>query len=585
MLLLLVSVLLANIIARYSLGGALVWAQEAAIWLFIALIFLGMPLAHRQRQHLALTLCVDRLPRPLRYGSAVWVDAVITCVTLMLLCASVDLITRIGGISPTLGVPLWLKFALIPFSAAISLVYIACRGVNSSLPLWHGPVAVLAGGLLYLAIQPQSGLSLPMDSASLVMLLTFALTLLLGVPIAFAMLFAVLVSGLSIPLLPPAALVQNLVNGVGKFLLLAIPLFITAGALMNAGGLSRRLLDFAFALVGHWRGGYGQVSVVSSLLYGGISGSSYSETALSAQWLVPHMVRQGYSPAFAAAITASSGILPNLIPPSIALLIVAAVANLSVTALWFAGIGPGLVVALCLMLAVYWQAPRHRATQRATLAQIVHSGLHVLPVLALVGLILGGIRFGLVTPTEAGVLAVVYAAFLGLVVYREYGRQTLYRALRQAAQDAALVGWLIAAAAPFAWIIVAEHIPQTLIAWLSVWLQHPIILLLLVNVLLLLFGMVLDIGAALLILTPLLMPLAPLIGIDPMHFAVIIVVNLMLGGLTPPIGMLVFITATVTGTAVQSIFRALWPFVGMLLLALLLITGLPVISLGVLRWV
>jgi tripartite ATP-independent transporter DctM subunit len=579
-LLLLIGVLLANIIARYSLGGALVWAQEAAIWLFIALIFLGMPLAHRHRQHLALTVFIHRLPTPLRHGSVLCVDAVVTCVTFMLLFGGVDLITRIGGISPALGVPLWLKFALIPLSAGISVLYIAGRGIDSDQPLWHGPVALLSGGLLYLAVQPQGWLSLATDSASLVMLLAFAVTLLLGVPVAFAMLFAVLVSGLSTPLLPPAALVQNLVNGVGKFLLLAIPLFLTAGALMNAGGLSRRLLDFAFSLVGHWRGGYGQVSVVSSLLYGGISGSSYSEAALSAKLLVPQMIRQGYSPAFACAITASSGILPNLIPPSIALLIVAAVANLSVAALWFAGIGPGVLIAVCLMLAVYWRAPRQGATPRATLGQIARSGLHVLPVLALVGIILGGTRFGLVTPTEAGVLAVVYAGFLGLGVYREYGCKTLYRALSQAAQDAALVGLLIGAAAPFAFILVAEHIPQTLIEWLSTWTDQPMVLLLLVNVLLLLFGMVLDIGAALLILTPLLMPLAAIIGIDPVHFAVIIVVNLMLGGLTPPIGMLAFVTATVTGTPVHFIFRALWPFLLVLLVALLLIIFIPAIAIG-----
>ncbi len=324
--------------------------------------------------------------------------------------------------------------------------------------------------------------------------------------------------------------------------------------------------------------------MVSSLLYGGISGSSYSEAALSAKLLVPQMIRQGYSPAFACAITASSGILPNLIPPSIALLIVAAVANLSVAALWFAGIGPGVLIALCLMLAVYWHAPRQGATPRATLGQIARSGLHVLPVLALVGIILGGIRFGLVTPTEAGVLAVVYAGFLGLGGYREYGCKTLYRALSQAAQDAALVGLLIGAAAPFAFILMAEHIPQTLIGWLSTWTDQPIVLLVLVNVLLLLFGMVLDIGAALLILTPLLMPLAAIIGIDPVHFAVIIVVNLMLGGLTPPIGMLAFVTATITGTPVHSIFRALWPFLLVLLVALLLIIFIPAIAVGVLAF-
>ncbi len=585
-LVVLILIILANVVARYAFGNSLIWAQEAGIWLFITIIFLGIPLAHRARLHLSLNVVVDKLPAAVRRWTDLLVDVVLTAVTLMLLLAGFDLMERIGGTSPALGVPLWLKFAGIPLSCAASLIYIAGRGVEGHSPLWHGPLALVLGGLLYLTINEWQLLALPVNSASLVMGLTFVGGLLLGVPVAFALLFAVFLSGLGAMVLPPAALVQNMVNGVGKFLLLAIPFFLTVGALMNAGGLSRRLMDFAFSLVGHLRGGHAQVSVVSSLLYGGISGSSYSEAALSSKLLVPQMIRHGYAAPFACAITASSGILPNIIPPSIALLIVAAVANLSVGSLWLAGIGPGLVIALCLMVTVYLLARWHghgSASPRASAAQIASKGLHAVPVLVLAVIILGGIRFGIVTPTEAGVLAVVYAWLLGMVGYREYGARGLWEALSRAALEAALVGLLIGAAAPFAFILVAEQVPQTVVGLLTAHIDSVILLLLLANLILLLFGMFLDIGAAILILTPLLMPLGAAIGIDPIHFALIIVVNLMLGGITPPVGMLAFISSTVTGTPVHRIFRALWPFLGALLVALLIITLIPEVSIGILK--
>ncbi len=585
---LLITIIFANVIARYVFSNSIVWAQEAGIWLFIYIIFLGIPLAHRARLHLSLTLFVEMLPPRLRRVTDIFGDVIIAYVTVMLFVAGLDLMARIGGTSPALGVPIWVKFALIPFSCAVSLLYILLRGLEGRWPVWHGPVAILLSGVLYLTINHWQLFSLPTDSATLVMSIAFAAGLVLGVPVAFAMLFAVFISSLGVMVLPPAALVQNIVNGAGKFLLLAIPFFLTAGTLMNSGGLSRRLMDFAFSLVGHFRGGHAQVSVVSSLLYGGISGSSYSEAALSSKLLVPQMLRHGYPAPFACAITAASGVLPNVIPPSIALLIVAAVANLSVGSLWLSGIGAGLVIAICLMITVYllalWKGFTP-AAQRSPVSEMAIKGLHAVPVLVLAIIILGGIRFGIVTPTEAGVLAVVYSLFLGMVVYREYGFRGLAQTLHQSAMEAALVGLLIASAAPFAFILVAEQVPQTVVAVLVDNIGSVILLLLLANLIMLFFGMFLDIGAAILILTPLLMPLGMAIGIDPIHFALIIVVNLMLGGLTPPVGMLAFITSTVTGTPVHLIFRAILPLLAALVGALMIITFVPDVTIGILRFV
>lgn len=584
----LIAIVFANVVGRYFFGRSLVWAEEAGIWLFVSIVFLGLPLAQRAGLHLSLTLLVAALPPRPRRAAALLADAVQVFVTLMLLFAGLEIMRRIGGTSPALLLPVWLKFLFLPLGCAASLLCVALGGLERGRAPWRGPLALLLGALLWLLVQglPPGVLTaaLPGVPASLVMGLAFLAALALGVPVAFALLFGVFLAGLGSGLLPPAAAAQTLVNGVGRFLLLAIPFFLAAGALMNAGGLTRRLLDFAFALVGHLRGGHAQVSVVSSLLYGGVSGSSYAEAALSAKLLVPQMLRHGYGAPFACAVTAASAVLPNLVPPSIALLILAAAANLSVGALWLAAVGPALLVAACLMLAVRLLAGRQRAAApRAGAGEIARCGLHALPVLALALLVVAGLRFGVVTPTEAGVLAVAYALVLGLGVYREYGLRGLAAALRRAALEAALVGLLIGAAAPFAFVLAAEQLPQAAVAALGGLAENPLLLLLLINLALLLFGMILDIGAAILILTPLLLPLAVAAGVDPVHFGVVVVVNLMLGGLTPPVGMLAFVAASVSGTPVHAVFRALLPFLGFLLLALLLVTYLPSLSLGLLR--
>jgi tripartite ATP-independent transporter DctM subunit len=295
------------------------------------------------------------------------------------------------------------------------------------------------------------------------------------------------------------------------------------------------------------------------------------------------MVRRGYPPDLACAITASAAVLPNIIPPSIALLILAAVSNLSVGDLWLAGVGPGVLMTVCLMVMVYvvvrsrnLDAPGKRARAAERLSAFVRA----LPVLVLAIIILGGIRFGVVTPTEAGVLAVAYSLFLGFGIYRNYDLRELWTAIRESAVEAALIGLLIGSAAPFAFVLVSQQVPQDITAAILAISADPILVLLIVNVLLLIFGMALDIGAAILILTPLILPLMIKLGYDPVHIGLVIVVNLMLGGLTPPVGMLAFVTSTVSRTPVHKIFAAILPFLGALVVALLIVSYVPGVSLG-----
>ncbi|MDJ0951194.1 MAG: TRAP transporter large permease subunit [Alphaproteobacteria bacterium] len=579
----LIAIILANVIGRYVFNSSLTWAAESAQWLFIYIIFLAIPLAHRARMHLSITFLVDRLPERPRAALGFGSETIVAYTTILVLFGAQDLIAAIGGTNHVLGLPAWVKFALIPASCGAGLVYIGLRGFDRGEAVWRGPAAIVLAAVLYLVVNQFDLISLRGANPAVTMALAFLIAMALGTPVSFAMLFSTFMANLASGLLPEPAVVQNVVNGAGKFLLLAIPFFITAGALMNVGGLTQRLMDFAFKLVGHFRGGFAQVNVVSSMLYGGISGSSYSEAALGTKLLVPQMVRHGYTPAFSCAITAASAVLPNIIPPSIALLILAAAANLSVGELWLAGVGPGAAIVVCLMVSVYLIA-RVRgigtATERAPGPEKAKAFLHALPVLVLAVVILGGIRFGIVTPTEAGVLAVVYAALLGMVGYRAYGPRGLWQTLQTCAVEAALIGLLIGVAAPFAFVLVAEQVPQTITAYVTGLSDNPYIVLLIANGLMLFFGMFLDIGAAILILTPLLMPLMISLGVDPIHFGLVIVVNLMMGGLTPPVGMLVFLTGTISRTPVHQIFRAIYPFFAALIVALLFVTYVPALALG-----
>lgn len=579
----LILIILCNVGARYIFNYSLTWAAELAQWMFIYVIFLGIPLAERSGLHLSITLMVDRLPARLRLIAQVLAKILVAYTMILLIFGTDVLISAIGGTNVALGVPGWFKFILIPIAAGVTLLYIALSGLETGEARWRGLLEVAAAGLLYFVLNDQAWIALPQFNSAAAMAVVFGVGLVIGMPVAFAMLLSVFVSTMVGGFLPPAAIVQNVVNGSSKFLLLAIPFFITAGALMNRGGLTAYLIDFAHKLVGHMRGGLGQVNVFSSFLYGGISGSSYSEAALGSKLLVPQMVRRGYPADLACAITASSAVLPNIIPPSIALLILAAVSNLSVGDLWLAGVGPGILMCICLMVMVFIvvrargldeRGIRARASERLT------AFISALPVLILAVIILGGIRLGIVTPTEAGVLAVAYSLILGIAVYRNYNLVQLWQTIRESAVEAALIGLLIGSAAPFAFVLVSQQVPQDITSAILVISSDPILVLLIVNLLLLVFGMILDIGAGILILTPLVLPLLVGLGYDPVHIGLMIVVNLMLGGLTPPVGMLAFVTSTVTKTPVHKIFTAILPFLGALMVALLIVSYVPGVSLG-----
>jgi tripartite ATP-independent transporter DctM subunit len=577
-------VTLLGVISRYVFNASFTWTAETAQWLFIYLIFIGVPLAHRFRMHIAIDVMHNVMPVSLKQAHQVLVDALVAYTTIALMFGARQLISMIGGMSTAIPFPNWLQYAGIPVSCAVGLVYLALRDLEASGGRWCGVVGVVVGALLYVASNVVGWVVLPQGPPMLTLTLSFGVSLLIGVPVAFAMVLSVFLTNMSVIVLPAPAIVQNIVRGSGQFLILAIPLFVLGGALMNVGGLTQRLIDFSYSLVRHMRGSLGQVTVVSATFYGGMSGSSTAEAALGAKMLQPAMVRDGYKPEFAAATCAAAAVLPNIIPPSIGMLMIAAVTDISVGQMFMAGIGAGLLLAVCLMSAVFFMATRYSygaSAPRASWGDRARSGVVAFPVILLAVFIIISLRFGVATPTEVGAVAVAYALFLG-AIYRSFNVKELWKVLAATAIDAALIGFLIGAALPFGFVLAAERVPQAILAFAMQWMGAKWSVLMFINVIMIIAGMFMDIGAAILILTPLFYPLVLHVGVDPVHFGLIVICNLMLGGLTPPVGMLAFIVATVTKLRVMNVFKEMFPFIVALIVGLLLITYVPAISLGLL---
>ncbi len=579
-------VVLGGVVSRYVFNASFSWTEEAGLWLFTYLIFAVLPIATRRSRHIALNIVHDLLPPRGRSVVSILATATIAYTIIRLFTAGLGIASLTSGTSITLGLPAWWQYAVIPASAAVLL---ACQVLEALEPGGDRRVGLAAIGLAvvaWLVVDVLEVMGIESGNPAVLLGIAFVATLLLGVPVAYCMLFAAFLASDAGDLLPPAAVVHNVVVGSSKFVLLAVPLFIAAAQIMNAGGLTVRLIALARALVGHLRGGLAQVNVVTSVFFGFDSGSSTADASLLAKMTVPEMVRNGYPAPFCCAVIAASAILPNIIPPSIAMLIFASIANVSVGKLFLAGIVPGLLIAALLMAMVYVQARRRgygHAQAAPSWRSLSSPLLMAIPALLLSVLIIGGIRFGIVTATEAGVVAVIYALATGLFFYRDLDIPAVWRGLRESSIDSAMVGFMIGVAAPFAWVLVSGRIPQGFLQFMLAHVSESWVVLLCLNALMLLAGAFLDLTAIMLIVVPIALPLVLQLGIDPVHFGIIVVVNLMLGGLTPPYGLLVFIPSAITGTSVQATFRAVMPFLAVLVLGLALVTYVPAISLALVQ--
>lgn len=404
-------------------------------------------------------------------------------------------------------------------------------------------------------------------------LLLFAI----GMPVAFAMVVSAGAALLSLGNVPLMVLPQRIVTGADSFPLMAIPLFLLAGNLMIGGGLTDKLSRFATAMVGHFRGGLAQVNVVNSMVMGGMSGSAIADAVSDCKILVPVMVKSGYSARFAAALSGATAVIAPIIPPSIPFIIYGSIAGVSIGQLFLAGAIPGILMGVYLMVAVNVIARRRNFPrgERPTLRGIVHALRVSGPPLMLPVIILGGILAGVFTPTEAGAVAVVYALVLSMVFYRSLGAADIPKILLETGVQAGVIMLVIAAASPFSWLLAREQVGQEVVQLLAHIGDNEILFLLVLNVVLLVLGMFLDATAVLIIVVPVLVPVFAALGLDPVHMGVIVVMNLMIGMVTPPFGLVMYVVCDILKVTITDFIREVWPFLLALVAILLTITYVP----------
>jgi tripartite ATP-independent transporter DctM subunit len=408
----------------------------------------------------------------------------------------------------------------------------------------------------------------------------------LGIPIAFSLLLSGVALMWHLDLFDAQILAQNVINGADSFPLLAVPFFMLAGEIMNAGGLSRRIVHLALTLVGHRRGGLGFVAIVAACLLAALSGSAVADTAALAALLLPMMVKAGHDKARAGGLIASAGIIAPVIPPSIGFVIFGVAANVSISKLFLAGIVPGLMMGLAIAVAWHLVArrenieppPKASAAERWSALKASTWAL-LLPVIVLVGL-----KMGVFTPTEAAVVAAVYALFVATVIYRELTLAQLVQVFIGAARTTSVIMFLVAAAMVSAWLITVADLPSRMIGLLEPFLEHPTLLLIAIMLLVMAVGTAMDMTPTILIMTPVLMPVVKAAGIDPVYFGVLFIMNNAIGLITPPVGTVLNVVAGVGRMKMDDVTRGVLPFMGAQLIVMFLLVMFPSIVTVPLRW-
>lgn len=416
----------------------------------------------------------------------------------------------------------------------------------------------------------------------------FIFLLAASMPVVFALLVG---PGLSLALdgeqVFYKTLLSRLYNGMDSFPLMALPFFILAGQVMNSGGITRSIVDFSQAMIGHVRGGLAQVNIGSSLLFAGLSGSAVADASALGKIFIPAMNQNGYSRPFAAAITAASSVIGPIIPPSGIMILYAFIMNVSVAGLFAAGLVPGLMIAVGLMGMTSYLARKRGypvANQRVSWHQRGVALRRTLPALLTPVILLGGILGGVFTPTEAAAVAAVYAILVSVFYLRTLRLRSLFQIFVSSVAQSGIVLMLVGASVAFAWIITVSGLAHTVVDGMASISNNILVLLFLLNIFLLLIGMFLDAGPAVLVLGPVLGPMFISLGIDPLHFAVVMCVNVTVGLATPPMGLVLFVSSAVSRERVETIAVQMLPFLLVEVLVIFLITYFPVLSLALPRW-
>jgi len=423
-----------------------------------------------------------------------------------------------------------------------------------------------------------------MQLEALILIVAFLVMLAGNVPIAFALGISTLLAMIALADVPANYVIaQRMAGGIDSFPLLAIPFFILAGVLMGEGGMARRLIDFAHAIVGPVPGGLAYVNTLTCMMFGAISGSATAAVSSIGGFMIPEMNAKGYDRDFNVALTTASATTGLVIPPSNIMIVYAVVAqNVSIAGLFLAGVLPGVVVGLMIMLVagMISLVRGYGAGSQTSLEKVLQSGLRALPSLGLVIIILGGILGGVFSATEASAVAVAYALILAVVFYREVKLSDLPRVLLTSGKTTAIVMLLIGSSQAMSWFLAYEQIPQTISSALLGLSQNPLVILLIINVLLLAVGTFMDMTPAVLIFTPIFLPVVMALGMHPIHFGIVMIINLCIGLCTPPVGTCLFLGCSIGRTSIARLARAMIPFYLAMLVALAIITYVPWVSMA-----
>ena len=570
-------IVLVSVFYRYALGDPIFWVEEVSRFLFAYIVFLGAALSTHRRGHMAVDVLVKKLPHRVKDGWHVAIDMVVATVLLFVLVEGwrFTLLSQIL-ISTALHIPMSVFFFSVPLGAALMLLFMVLDPLDKPARRYDGLIAVVLAAIVFFLAG--AGKTPAVHITSLAALaVAFIVQIVGGIPIAFgmlssALLFVLLKGGVPLTMVP-----QFLGGGVDSFPLLAVPLFILAGALMETGGISMRLVNLARDLVGWVRGGLGMVVVVSEYLFSGISGSTTADVSAIGSLMIPAMVKAGYKPELAVAIVSAASSMGILVPPCIAMIILGVLTGLSVGALFAGGFLPAAVIALMIMIFIYIEARRTGlpAEPRPTPRHVVLVFWRAIIPMMMPVIIFGAILGGVATPTEASAVAVLYAFLVGVLVYKEIKWRDVPRILTDTVVTTGMVMFIIAAATVLAWNLTRENAPVVLAQWILTYASKPWMFLLLSNVVFVILGAVLEGVPLMIILIPLLMPALKQLGIDPLHYGIVTIMAIGIAVFLPPIGVCLYVAISIGKTSIGATTRAFLPYLVVLILGLFVITYVP----------